>query len=127
MIDHISIPVNDLKLSGAFYTKVLKTLGFSLLVQRESTYGYGKQYPEFWLNARVDMASLPEDSGFHFCLRCKTKDAVDAFYNIALSEGGKDAGAPGKRQGAMTEYYGAFILDLDGHKIEAVCFPKPTE
>ncbi|OUR76756.1 lyase [Alphaproteobacteria bacterium 46_93_T64] len=124
MIDHISIPVSNLQYSDEFYLKILAPLGFKRLVQRETAIGFGKHYPEFWLNARKGMARISRNSGFHFCLRCKTTEAVDEFHKIALTEGGLCDGAPGPRQAAMTEYYGAFILDLDGHKIEAVCFPQ---
>lgn len=113
-----------MKLSGDFYAKVLAPLSFSLLVQREKTIGFGKRYPEFWLNERVGMVLVAGDSGFHVCLRCSTQQKVEDFHEIALEHGGRCAGKPGSRQAAMTQYFGAFILDLDGNKIEAVCFPK---
>ncbi len=125
MIDHISLAVADLARSAAFYEAVLAPLGLTKLVARESaTVGFGKRYPEFWLNARPGIASQAETTGTHICLRAPSEEAVRAFHEAALAQGGKDAGAPGSRQAAFTTYFGAFIFDLDGNKIEAVSFPQ---
>lgn len=124
MIDHISIAVSDLTASAKFYEQVLAPLGLTRLVEREKTIGFGKKYPEFWLNARPEMPAVPEDTGTHICLRAASKEAVTAFHEAALSLGGDDDGAPGDRQAAMTTYFGAFIKDPDGNKIEAVTFPR---
>jgi len=123
MIDHISVAVADLRKSAAFYDKLLAPLGMTRLVNRERTVGFGKRYPEFWLNARPAMAAVAADTGIHICLRARTEDAVKAFYQAALANGGADDGAPGGRQGEMTKYYGAFIRDPDGNKIEVATFP----
>ncbi len=124
MIDHVSIPVRDLDAAAAFYDRVLAPLDMTRLAERPGTVGYGKRYPEFWLNARAG-EDVPENSGHHIGLRCRSEDAVRAFHRAALEAGGRSDGAPGPRQGEMTTYYGAFILDLDGNKIEAVTFPPP--
>ncbi len=124
MIDHVSIPVRNLEESRDFYQKVLTPLGLSLLVERKKTVGFGKKYPEFWLNERTDMTALSVNSGGHICLRAPTLHAVTEFHDTAVIEGGKSDGVPGNRQAAMTTYFGAFILDADGNKIEAVCFPN---
>lgn len=124
MIDHVSVAVSDLAASARFYEQVLAPLGLTRLVEREKTIGFGKKYPEFWLNARPEMVPVPEDTGTHVCLRAASKEAVTAFHETALSLGGRDDGAPGDRQAAMTIYFGAFIKDLDGNKIEAVTFPR---
>ncbi|WP_306120865.1 MULTISPECIES: VOC family protein [unclassified Roseitalea] len=125
MIDHVSIAVLDLVRSGAFYDQVLAPLGLDRLVTREATVGYGKRYPEFWLNARPGMTPIDETTGSHVCLRAPTKDAVIAFHRAALEHGGSCGGAPGEREAAVTTYFGAFIHDLDGNKNEAVTFPRP--
>jgi catechol 2,3-dioxygenase-like lactoylglutathione lyase family enzyme len=123
MIDHVSIPVRDLAVAKRFYQAVLSPLGLNLLVEREGTAGFGKQYPEFWLNVRAD--HLPTaNPGAHVCLRAREKTEVQAFHREALSAGGFDEGAPGPRQGAMTVYFGAFVIDPDGNKIEVVTFPR---
>lgn len=123
MIDHVSIAVSDLARSSVFYDAVLAPLGFTRLAEREHTIGFGKTYPEFWLNLRPGMEAVPEETGIHICLRASSRDAVDAFHAAALKLGGRDDGAPGDRQAQMTVYYGAFIRDPDGNKIEAVTFP----
>ncbi len=124
MIDHVSVGVSNLDAATGFYRAVLAPLGMSQLVSREQTTGFGKAYPEFWLNARPDMAEVPPSSGAHVCLRCASKEAVIAFHETALAQGGSDAGAPGEREGDQTLYFGAFIFDIDGNRIEAVTFPR---
>ena len=125
MIDHISIAVSDLMRSAAFYKVVLAPLELKRLVTREGmTVGFGKKYPEFWLNARDGLGLQPETTGTHICLRAPSEEAVSSFHAAALAHGGKTAGDPGPRQAAFTIYTGAFIFDLDGNKIEAVYFPK---
>ena len=125
MIDHISLAVADLDVSAAFYDKVLAPLGLTRLVARDgATVGFGKRYPEFWLNARTGLAPQPETTGTHICLRARSEAAVKDFHAIALANGGRDAGAPGPRQAAFTTYFGAFVFDPDGNKIEAVNFPS---
>ncbi len=126
MIDHVSIPVRDLKLSAAFYDAVLGALGLQRLAERPATIGYGRKYPEFWLNARRAMPVLPEDCGAHICLRAPSADAVRAFHSQALAAGGVCDGPPGDRQAAMTVYFAAFVRDRDGNRIEAAHFPKPV-
>ena len=124
MIDHVSIAVSDLETSARFYDEVLKPLGYSRLVSRPATIGFGKTYPEFWLNARPGMKPVAEDCGDHVCLRARDEAAVRAFHEAALSRGARDDGAPGPRRGAMSDYFGAFIRDPDGHRIEVVTFPR---
>ena len=123
MIDHISVAVRDLDTSARFYERVLEPLGLKRLVVRDGTVGFGKRYPEFWINARPKMSPVDADTGVHICLRAPTKDAVNAFHAAALDAGGTDDGAPGDRQATITVYFGAFIKDPDGNKIEAVTFP----
>jgi catechol 2,3-dioxygenase-like lactoylglutathione lyase family enzyme len=124
MIDHVSVPVRDLPASAQFYERVLTPLGYTRLVERPATVGFGKKYPEFWLNLRAAMPPIAADTGMHVCLRAPTEDAVRTFHALALAHGGSNDGEPGSRQGAMTTYYGAFIRDPDGNKIEAVTFAK---
>ncbi len=126
MIDHISLAVRDLDVARAFDAAVLDPLGLRLIVERDATIGFGKTYPEFWLNLRGDMGPVAQDTGVHICLRAPDNAAVNAFYANALTAGGAGDGAPGSRHAAMTTYYGAFIKDPDGNKIEAVCFPRKS-
>ena len=75
MIDHISISVGDLVRSTSFYHTVLAAIGFNKLVERRDTTGFGKKYPEFWLNLRSQMERVSEDSGVHIALRANRKEA----------------------------------------------------
>jgi catechol 2,3-dioxygenase-like lactoylglutathione lyase family enzyme len=123
MIDHVSIAVRDLKVSARFYERLLATLGMTRLREwPDAAIGYGKKYPEFWINRRADMAPVPADSGVHICLRAASPEAVDAFHTAALAAGGSSAGAPGYRAQYHESYYAAFIRDPDGNRIEAVTF-----
>ena len=124
MIDHVSVAVADLARAAAFYDAVLAPLGLRRLVVREATVGFGKAYPEFWINLRPGLPPVPQSTGSHVCLRARDEESVRTFHAAALAHGGADAGAPGPRQAAMTAYYGAFIFDRDGNKIEAVTFPR---
>jgi catechol 2,3-dioxygenase-like lactoylglutathione lyase family enzyme len=124
MIDHVSVPVRDLASGTAFYARVLAPLGLTLLVERPATAGFGRNYPEFWLNLRPGWKALASDPGAHVALRAPSEDAVRAFHAAALEMGGISDGDPGQRPAALTSYFGAFIRDPDGNKIEAVTFPR---
>ena len=122
MIDHVSIAVRDLAACGRFYEAVLATLGHGKLVTRPGTIGFGKKYPEFWLNERRAMTPPDPDTGAHVCLRASSVEAVQAFHAAALQGGGTSDGAPGPRPGHVAGYYAAFIRDPEGNKIEAATF-----
>ncbi len=124
MIDHISVGVSDLDRAATFYEATLAALGLSRLVTRPRTIGFGKTYPEFWINLREGMARVAPESGVHICLRAKTTSEVDAFHAAALSAGGASDGSPGVRPHDRVRYYAAFVLDPDGNRIEAVTFPQ---
>jgi catechol 2,3-dioxygenase-like lactoylglutathione lyase family enzyme len=126
MIDHLSIAVADLKKSATFYEAVLEPLGYRKIADRPASVGFGKTYPEFWLNARPDRAPAADDTGAHVCLRTRSIEAVREFHARALANGGRDDGAPGPRKGEMTDYFGAFIRDPDGNKIEAMTIPAAS-
>ena len=124
MIDHVSVGVADLERSARFYEAALAPLGLSRLVTRPATIGFGKSYPEFWINLRRGMARVAQDSGTHICLRAKTSAEVDAFHAAALNAGGASGGVPGLRPHDRVRYYAAFVIDPDGNRIEAVTFPS---
>ncbi|HWZ05540.1 MAG TPA: VOC family protein [Bradyrhizobium sp.] len=124
MIDHISVGVSDLDRSAAFYEAALAPLGFSRLVARPGTIGFGKSYPEFWINLRPAMSRVADESGCHMALRAKSACEVDAFHAAALSAGGSSDGAPGLRPHDRVRYYAAFVRDPDGNRLEAVTFPQ---
>jgi catechol 2,3-dioxygenase-like lactoylglutathione lyase family enzyme len=122
VIDHVSVPVRDLGKAARFYAAVLGTLGFTQLETRPATVGFGKKYPEFWINLRDGLQKAPCDSGAHICFRARSSEAVDAFHAAALNAGGSCDGAPGLRQQHGEGYYAAFLRDLDGNRVEAVTF-----
>jgi catechol 2,3-dioxygenase-like lactoylglutathione lyase family enzyme len=123
MIDHVSVGVRDLERAARFYEATLAALGLSRLVTRPATIGFGRNYPEFWINLRAGMAHVPPESGTHICLRAKSTGEVDAFHAAALGAGGQSDGAPGLRPHDRVRYYAAFVLDPDGNRIEALTFP----
>ena len=124
LIDHISVGVADLDRAARFYEATLAPLGLSRLVTRLATIGFGKNYPEFWINLRAGMAPVAPESGGHICLRARTTAEVDAFHEAALDAGGRSDGAAGLRRHDRVRYYAAFVIDPDGNRIEAVTFPS---
>jgi catechol 2,3-dioxygenase-like lactoylglutathione lyase family enzyme len=123
MIDHISIAVRDLKKGEPFYTALLAPLGMTKLREwPDAAIGFGKKYPEFWINCRAAMDRIAQDSGVHICLCAPDAAAVDAFHAAALNAGGTSDGAPGLRAKYHGNYYAAFIRDPDGNRVETVTF-----
>ena len=124
MLDHVSIPVSDLDRSARFYDVVLATLGLSRRRERPGAIGFGpatRPAPVFWLLARRDAGAATPGIGLHVSFVAPDRASVDAFYAAALAAGGADAGAPGPRPEYTQPFYGAFVLDPDGFKVEAVC------
>jgi catechol 2,3-dioxygenase-like lactoylglutathione lyase family enzyme len=126
MIDHVSIAVRDLARAARFYEAVLAMLGHAKLVERSGTVGFGKKYPEFWLNERPHTSPVDPDSGTHVALRAASREAVDAFHEAALRAGGQSDGPPGARPEYSAGYYAAFVRDPEGKRIEAVTFLAPA-
>jgi len=115
--------VRDLSKAESFYAALLAPLGMRKLREwPNAAIGFGKKYPEFWINRRAAMARVVEDSGVHICLRATDVRAVEDFHAAALKAGGTSDGAPGLRTEYHAGYYAAFVRDLDGNRIEAVTF-----
>jgi catechol 2,3-dioxygenase-like lactoylglutathione lyase family enzyme len=127
MIDHISIPVRDIKASARFYESLLAPLGMTRVRDWPKSIGFGKTYPEFWLNERAQLKPPGEDSGAHIALRAPDTKAVDAFHAAAVAAGAHSDGAPGMRLEYSSHYYAAFVRDWDGNRIEAVTFLSKAE
>lgn len=123
MIDHVSIGVRDLGASAMLYEAALAPLGYKRLVDTPSRIAFGTKYPEVWLNARPKMGPVDADTGSHVCLRARSQEAVDAFWQGAIGHGGTDDGKPGPRKATMVTYYAAFVRDLDGNRIEVMTVP----
>lgn len=124
MIDHISIPVLDLDRAGSFYDNVLHTLQYARIAETEGAIGYGRSgdlSPGFWLLRRADHGFAQPGFGLHLSFSAHSHAAVQEFFDVALANGATDAGAPGARPHYSNHFYGAFVLDLDGFKVEAVC------
>ncbi|HEY1364904.1 MAG TPA: VOC family protein [Xanthobacteraceae bacterium] len=122
MIDHVSIGARDLDRSSQFYRAALGVIGYRQLEVRPHAAGFGKKYPELWINLRPGMSPIPDDCGAHVSLRVRGSELVDAFHAAAIAAGGSCDGAPGPRPQHGVGYYAAFIRDLDGNRIEAVTF-----
>ncbi len=124
MIDHVSLPVADLGRAAAFYDAVLATLGLQRRKERAGAIGYGpatRPAPVFWILEHAREAGARPGTGLHVSFEAPDRASVAAFHATALRLGGRDAGAPGPRPQYTQPFYGAYALDPDGFKIEAVC------
>ena len=123
-LDHVSLPVSDLVKAKAFYTAALAPLGVSIVMTVPASVtgtfdylGFGKnQKPDFWVAQKFKVTPP-----LHIAFAADTRAEVDAFYAAAIAAGAADNGPPGLRPMYHPGYYGAFVLDPDGHNIEAVC------
>jgi catechol 2,3-dioxygenase-like lactoylglutathione lyase family enzyme len=123
MIDHTGLVVSHPEVSRAFYEKALAPLGYTVLKEIPKEFTGGKvvlglgvaPMPDFWL-----AEGTPNAPPMHIAFRAESRAAVDAFHREAMAAGGKDNGAPGPRPHYHADYYGAFVLDPDGHNVEAV-------
>jgi catechol 2,3-dioxygenase-like lactoylglutathione lyase family enzyme len=120
MFDHIGIDVSDLERSKKFYSETLEALGYRLVLDLKEwkAAGFGKDRPQFWIG---EGSPKSEDDEVHICFSAKNRKEVQAFHEAAISAGGRDHGKRGLRPHYHENYYGAFILDLDGYNIEACC------
>lgn len=119
MFDHISVGVKDLLHSRRFYDAALTPLGYECQSEMGKMAGYGESRGTFWL-AEVERP-VPADmkSGLHFCFIAPSVEAVQAFYDGGMANGGTDNGPPGVRPEYAQFYYAAFIIDPDGYRLEA--------
>jgi catechol 2,3-dioxygenase-like lactoylglutathione lyase family enzyme len=125
MLDHIGFPVSNFLASRKFYEAALEPLGVGIVMEvsaeqtgGSSHAGFGENgKPYFWIGDGEGMVR----GRFHIAFTAKTRASVDAFHRAALAMGGRDNGKPGLRPHYHEHYYAAFVLDLDGHNIEAVC------
>ena len=119
MMSHVSIGTNDFDKAVAFYDAVLATIGCQRIMEHPGAVAYGKQFPEFWVQRPINGEQATLGNGTHFGFIASNKNAVHAFHAAALTAGARDEGAPGPREEYGAPYYGCFLRDLDGHKIEA--------
>ena len=127
MIDHTGLNVSDFGKSKAFYRAALAPLGYQVIMELpadlapQGAIGMGvPPKPDLWI-----AGGSPNSPPLHIAFRAANRAEVDAFYRAAIAAGGRDNGAPGVREHYHPNYYGAFVLDPDGHNIEAVCHDPP--
>ena len=118
MLDHITLEVHNLEKSRDFYKKVLSVLGYSILFEEGGTVGLGADRPMFWI-AQSD-ETYPPSQSVHIAFIAESEAMVRKFYDAALACGGLDNGAPGLRPEYGSNYFAAFVFDLDKNNIEAI-------
>jgi len=120
MFDHVKFGVSDYAASKAFYLQALAPLGVLKGGEGEPSYGV-----ELYVDGQIATLCLFETkqkpAHLHIAFAAQTREQVDAFYREALAAGGRDNGPPGLRPKYHANYYAAFVIDPDGHNIEAVC------
>lgn len=121
IIDHIGLAISNYENSKNFYQQALAPLGIELVAEFDGWAGFGKDgKPDFWFG-EDEAAHQP----MHIAFVAESRDQVDQFYKAAIEAGTKDNGKPGVREMYHPDYYGAFVIDPDGHNIEAVCHDAP--
>jgi catechol 2,3-dioxygenase-like lactoylglutathione lyase family enzyme len=123
MLHHVSLGVHDVERAAKFYDPVLKTLGYRRVMEflpHAIGYGESRERPEFWIQLPHNQQPASNGNGVHVAFLAKTRQVVSKFHDAALKQGGSNGGEPGPRPDYGPSYYGAFIYDLDGNKIEAM-------
>lgn len=119
IISHVSVGTNDFERAIAFYDAVLAALGCRRVMEHGDAVAYGRLYPEFWVQAPLDGGIATVGNGTHVGFFATSRAQVDEFHRVALANGGRDNGAPGARPQYGEPYYGCFVIDPDGNRIEA--------
>lgn len=119
ILSHISVGTNDFERATRFYDRVLGAIGCKRIMEHPGAVAYGRMFPEFWVQTPIDGKPAQAANGTHFGFFAHDKAEVQAFWEAALAAGGKGDGAPGGRPMYGEPYYGCFVRDPDGHKIEA--------
>lgn len=125
LIDHVTLVVSNYARSKEFYDKALAPLGVKCVMELGKAAGFGRdEKPEFWIGEGPTSFQTPDQikivTPTHIAFAARTRDEVDAFYTAGMAAGGRDFGKPGIREMYHPHYYGAFVLDPDGHDVEAV-------
>jgi len=120
IIDHIGIAISDYEKSKEFYSKALAPLEIELIIEVDGWAGFGKDgKPKFWFGLDKEV-----HKPMHIAFSANSREMVDLFYKVSIKAGAHDNGKPGIREKYHPNYYGAFVIDLDGHNIEAVCHSR---
>jgi len=120
ILSHVSLGTNRFEQAAVFYDAVLETIGCRRVLDFPGGIGYGKVFPEFWIQHPIDGKPASCGNGTHVSFIAASTSEVDAFHAAALAHGGTDDGAPGPRPEYSPTYYACFVRDPDGHKIEAM-------
>jgi catechol 2,3-dioxygenase-like lactoylglutathione lyase family enzyme len=118
-ISHVSLGTNRFEDAREFYEEVLATIGCRLIMEHPGAAAFGREYPEFWIQTPHNGGPATVGNGVHVGFMATSRQQVDEFYKIALRAGATTEGSPGPRREYGEPYYGCFLRDLDGNKIEA--------
>ena len=126
ILSHVSVGTNDYNQAKIFYTDLLTSVGFKVTedLPDHKAIAFGKQFPEFWVGQPHDEKEATPGNGVHVSFLVDSNDLVDVFHKKAIELGATDNGEPGPREHYGAGYYGAFIIDKDGNKIEAMCWTE---
>ncbi len=125
MFSHVTVGSDDIARAKAFYEAVMTPLGFVRVIDRDDYFAYGETATSpaaFWVLPPFDGRPAERGNGWHCAFLAPSRAAVDAFHAAALAAGGSDEGAPGLRPHYSETYYGAYVRDPDGNKLQAVCY-----
>lgn len=124
ILSHVSLGTNDYQAARKFYEDVLGSVGYNIIMEHGEATAFGKEFPEFWIHPPLNGEPATVGNGSHVSFMVDTNDLVHTMYDAAIAAGATDEGAPGPRPQYGDGYYGAFMRDLDGHKIEVMCWTE---
>jgi catechol 2,3-dioxygenase-like lactoylglutathione lyase family enzyme len=125
MFSHVTVGSDDIARAKAFYEAVMTPLGYARVIDHDDYFAYGETAASpasFWVLPPFDGRPAERGNGWHCAFLAPSRAAVDAFHAAALTAGGSDEGAPGLRPDYSETYYGAYVRDPDGNKLQAVCY-----
>ena len=122
IMSHVSAGTSDLAAAAAFYDTLLATIGAKRVVDEPFGIAYGREFPEFWIAPPHNGQPATPGNGVHFAFLAANRAEVDAFHAAGMAAGATDEGKPGPRPHYGQQYYGAFMRDADGNKIEAMAW-----
>ncbi len=126
-LSHVSLGTNDYARAAEFYDAVMPTIGCYKVMEHGQARAYGRGYPEFWIQQPFNEKLATVANGVHVAFLAKSRSDVDEFHKAGLTAGALDDGPPGPRPMYGEPYYGCFLIDPDGHKIEAMFWDGPLE